>query len=272
MRIPSLAWILPVLAIGCLTLASAAQAEPGGAEDDINPDRPGIADGSTVVGPGRFQIETAVQGEYHSDDPGHDRRLFVPTLLRLGLDDHWELRVEGNTYTRKKSYDPGQGTTDTDGAAPTSLGVKYHFIDSAGVERPSVALIARIFPPSGSGDFRTRHTTGDVRLAADWDFAPKWSLNPNIGVAQYEDDAGRAYTAGLFAATLNYNPSKALNFFVDTGVQGPEKRNGRTSVIFDIGTAYIIKHNDQLDLSAGTGAAGQTSPRPFIAVGISKRF
>lgn len=196
----------------------------------------------------------------------------MPTLLRVGIDDRWEVRIEGNTYSRKRSYDPASGVTDTDGVAPTSLGVKYHFIDSAGFGRPSVAVIARIFPPSGSGAFRTGHTTGDVRLVADWDFAPKWSLNPNVGVAEYEDDAGRPYTAGLFATTLNYNPSKVLNFFADTGIQGPEARNGRTSVIFDVGTAYIIGHDLQLDLSVGTGAAGRTPPRPFIAAGISKRF
>lgn len=115
-------------------------------------------------------------------------------------------------------------------------------------------------------------TTGDFRLAADWNFADKWSLNPNVGAGVYQDDAKRSYTAGLFAATFNFNPSKVVNFFVDTGVQAPEERNGKASMIVDAGGALIIGHNIQLDLSVGTGVAGSAPPHPFIAAGFSKRF
>ena len=257
--------------ITVLTFATSARAVTSD-DDYINADRPGLADGSTVVGKGRLQIETGIQTEYHSDPRGHDRRLFVPSLIRLGLDDRWELRVEGNTYSRKTTTPSGMASTQTDGVSPTSLGVKYHFLDSAGLNQPSLAVIARVFPPSGSSEFKTAHTTGDFRLVADWDFTEHWSLNPNFGVGEYEDDAGRAYTAGIFATTLNYNPSKVLNFFVDTGIQTPEAKGGRTSAIVDVGAAYIIGHDVQVDFSLGTRAAGITAPRPFISAGISKRF
>jgi opacity protein-like surface antigen len=49
-----------LLALAVATLcASAAAADP--AEEPIQPDRPGIADGSTVIGPGYFQSEIGVQ-------------------------------------------------------------------------------------------------------------------------------------------------------------------------------------------------------------------
>jgi hypothetical protein len=129
-----------------------------------------------------------------------------------------------------------------------------------------------VFPPSGSGELRTSRVTGDFRLTADWSFADKWSLNPNLGVAVYQDDAKRSYVAGLFATTLNFNPSKVVNLFIDAGVQYPEEKNGRASVIFDVGGAYIIGHDIQLDLSVGAGAAGTKPPHPFAAAGFSKRF
>jgi hypothetical protein len=72
-----------------------------------------------------------------------------------------------------------------------------------GSKRPSVGAIVRVFPPSGSGNSRNNRTTGDFRLAADWNFAEKWSLNPNSGVGVYQDQSSRTYAAGLFAATLN---------------------------------------------------------------------
>ena len=266
---------LPIAVAACLMFAGvfpAAAQTAGAAEDYINPDRPGIADGSNVVGAGRFQIESGFQQEFRRDGEGHDRTLFTPTLLRLGLGKRWEMRFETNAYTWNRVSDPATGVTTNEGASPVSLGVKYHFLDTAGPRQPSLGAILRVFAPSGSGAFRTHNTTADLRLAADWDIAPKWSLNPNIGVAVYEDASGKTYEAGLFATTLNYNPSQILNFFIDTGVQSPEARHGRTSMIYDAGAAYLIGHNIQLDVSVGTGAAGSTPPHPFVAAGISKRF
>lgn len=248
--------------------ASAQQAD----DDYINADRPGIADGSTTVGLNHFQIETAIQIEYRTPGAEHDRTIFPPTLLRYGIADKWEVRVEGNNYTWMNASDPVQGSTRASGFAPASIGLKYNFLDASGSRQPSLGAIVRIFPPSGSGDFRNRFTTGDFRLAADWNFAAKWSLNPNVGVAIYEDGSNRAYHTGLFATTLNFNPTKKLNFFVDTGIQSQEEKKGKASVIIDAGGAYIIGRDIQLDLSMGTGAAGATPPHPFIAAGFSKRF
>ncbi len=267
--------LLGLFVFGMLSLAARpARADPVSTEADdyINPDRPGIADGSTVIYPSRFEIETGIQVEYRSNGAEHDRTLFIPSLLRFGINQHWEVRIEGNAYTWFSSHDPIQGSTHLEGAAPVSIGAKYHLVDSAGIRQPSIGAILRIFPASGSGSFRTMHVTGDFRLVADWDVAEKWSLNPNLGVGVYEGDANRLYTAGLFAMTLNYNPSKILNFFLDTGVQSPETQHGRTSVIFDTGVAYLITRDIQLDFSVGTGAAGNTPPHPFLSAGISKRF
>ena len=262
----------PSLVVGLallITPLAQAQVVASDADDYINPDRPGIADGSNVVGHDHFQVETGVQQELRNG--GHDRTRFVPTLLRLGLDQNWELRMESSVYTWTKS-DVAQGIQLSQGASPTSIGVKYHFIESKDLEQPSVGAILRVFTASGSGEFRTHHATGDFRFAADWDFAPKWSLNPNLGVALYEDSLQKIFTAGLFAATLSYNPCKFFNVFVDTGVQSPETKYGKTSAIFDLGVAYIIGHDVQLDFSVGSGGAGVTPPHPFLSAGISKRL
>ncbi len=251
-----------------MAACSAAQA----GDDAISPDRPDFTNGPDVMAPGRFQIETAIQTEFRHDGDEHDRTMFFPTLLRYGFADKLEVRVEGNTYSWMRQKD-SSGTSHSDGFAPTSIGLKYNFVDAPeGSKQVSVGAIARVFPPSGSGEFRNSRTTGDFRLAADWEFADKWSLNPNIGVGVFQDDTNRTYTAGLFAATLNFNPSKTVNFFADTGIQTPEEKGGKTSVIIDGGMAYIIGHDIQLDLSVGTGISGSTPPHPFLAAGFSKRF
>lgn len=125
----------------------------------------------------------------------------------------------------------------------------------------------------GTGDFRAHHVTGDVRLAADWDFSkkPKLSLNPNVGAGRYEDNQGHTFTAGLVAVTLNYLPTSKLNPFIDMGLQAPEEREGNSAVILDTGVAYIVGHNVQLDASIGSGAHGAKPPHPFISLGMSFR-
>jgi hypothetical protein len=108
-------------------------------------------------------------------------------------------------------------------------------------------------------------------LAADWDFAPKLSLNPNVGIGRFEDDQGQSFTAGLFAVTLNYLPKKRLNPFVDVGVQSPEAKHGQTSAILDSGLALVIGQNLQIDAEFGTRVHGDTGPHPFMSFGISWR-
>jgi hypothetical protein len=244
----------------------------GPADDLINPDRPGIADGSTTVGRGHFEIETGLQAEFRTSGTEDEHTLFVPTLLRYGFAKKWEARAEGNAYIWDWQTDPQQPTTHTDGFAPASIGLKYNFCEAVSSSRPSVGAILRIFPPSGSGGYRNTKTTGDLRLAGGWNFADKWSLVPNVGLALYQDSSTRVYQAGLFALTLSFNPTSKLNFFADTGVQTPEEKYGATSAILDAGTAYILGRNIQLDLSIGTGVTGATPPHPFVAAGYSQRF
>jgi len=253
---------------------SQGQAQTQSEEPDlINPDRPGIADGSSVVGSKTFQLESGIQLEYRRSGDIHEHTFFIPTLLRFGIGNRWEARIEGNTYTRDTTFDSGIKTDQASGFAPTSLGFKYHLYQSSGENQLSLGTIVRVFPAWGSHEFRAEHTTGDIRLAADWNFAPrlKLSLNPNIGVARYEDDQNRLFTALLFATTLNYAPTKKLNPFIDVGVQAPEATEGKTSAILDGGLAYILGRNVQLDAGFGTRVHGVTGPQPFLEFGISWR-
>jgi hypothetical protein len=224
-----------------------------------------------VVGAKRIQLETGIQTEFRRNGAERDHAFLIPTLLRIGVDRRFEARVEGNTFTRTTTSDADVQTNSASGLAPVSIGLKYHIEDSKGVTRPSVGAIIRVFPASGTNAFHTDHVTGDLRLVADWDFAPHFSLNPNIGIGRYEDDRGQTFTAAIFALTLNYLPSKHLNPFVDMGLQRPEESDGKSAVIFDTGVAYIIGRNVQLDVSAGTGVHGNTPPHPFIGFGVSFR-
>lgn len=242
-------------------------------EDLINPDRPGIADGSTVIGRGRFQVETGFQQEFRREGASTERTRFLPTLLRVGLSSRWEARIETNTFTQAEVTVQDGGPNRSSGLAPVSFGVKYHIQDSVGLRQPSLGTILRVFPASGTNSFHTDQAAGDLRLAADWDLTPRLSLNPNAGLGFFEGDRNGRFVAGLFALTLNYfNTAKTINPFVDVGVQAPEESAGGSSFIFDGGIAYLPSRNVQIDVSAGAGPHGRTPPNRFLSIGLSVRF
>ncbi|MEA2240070.1 MAG: hypothetical protein QOC81_4794 [Thermoanaerobaculia bacterium] len=221
--------------------------------DLINADRPGLADSSGVVGPGRFQTEAGLERDHDGDSTA----IATPLLLRYGLTKAVELRVEGNGYVHADG---------ANGFAPLSIGAKVHFADA-----PSLGIITRVFVPSGSGAQRSHETTGDIRLAADIGLGERWSLNPNIGVASLDDGDGR-FTAGLAALTVQYSFSDHANVFADAALASPEARGGATGLVIDAGAVRIIGSNTQLDVSFGWRAQGSTAPNVFWSAGISRRF
>lgn len=239
----------------------------GQSNGDLASDRPGIADGSDVVGAGRWQMETGlVRGARRSGESPR-RTVFFPTLLRLGLNEHWEVRLDSNVHAWMRDSDGAR----TQAYAPFSVGFKYRFMEAAG-SVPSLAAIARVTPPSGSNMLKTRRTTADLRVAADWQLSEQWSLNPNIGWAIDEDDDGRRYSATLFAVTLAYKPVPTLELFVDTGARKPEARGAGSAAVYDAGIAYLVSRDIQVDLSVGVRGTGSTPPRSFVATGVSLRF
>ena len=240
-------------------------------DDQINPDRPGIADGSNVVGAKMFQIESGAHFEFRRDGDTREHTFFVPTLLRFGIGKSGEARIEGSMFTRVATFDSGNMTDETSGFAPTSIGFKYHTHNWKCEHQVSLGTIVRVFPTWGTNEFRTQHTTGDIRLVADWKLTPnKLSLNPNIGIARYEDDQGRLFTTGLYALTLSYQPTTHLNPFIDVGAQSSEASHGRSSAILDGGVAYTWK-NLEVDATIATKVHGITGPNCLLEFGVSWR-
>ncbi len=227
--------IARVLLLAAL-LTSAAHAQEA---DLINPDRPGLADGSATVRRGSWQIELGLQRDDHNDE----HLMSTPLLLRFGVSDNLELRVETDGYVRAKN---------ANGIGPVGIGLKYRFAENYGV-------IVGVSPPSGTSDFKSEETSGDIRLAADFAYGESWAFNPNVGVAIEEDS-----TSFLAALTVQYNLSPTLNVFVDGGSSGD-------SILLDGGVAWVLAPDTQLDAAIGWGANGDVPDR-FVAVGFSRRF
>ena len=64
-------------------------------KDQIVTDRPDFVESSNVVGAGRFQIETSFALDRNKANGIKERTYSTPTLLRFGINDTIEARLEG---------------------------------------------------------------------------------------------------------------------------------------------------------------------------------
>jgi hypothetical protein len=193
-----------------------------------------------------MQIETGLTvAREESDD------LSLPTLLRFGLSDRFELRVESDVA--------GHADGDTE-LAPIAVGFKLRVKDGAF----PLSILASVQPPSGGGNLQTSDFEGDVRLVSDIDLGHDLTLTPNVGVSLAEGGD----TTAAFAMTLERAFGNKLPF-VDFEVQSD---SDETSLLADAGVAWIVRPDVQLDLSAGVELTGDAYPEWFIAAGFSRRF
>lgn len=246
---------------------------PGYAADEepLSTDRPDISEASVVVGPGRFQIETGVQQDYQRGGRGTARVLTTPTLLRWGLDNRWEARLETDGYMQFRRSGSGSNA-QTAGLSPLSPGFKYHFQDPReGSSRPSLGVLMHVAVPTGSSQFRQHYFAGDLKLAADFEFGA-WSLGTNVGVLVDRDDEGDTFAAGLATASLSRGLSERLRAFTEVALGGSASRPLTDSVILDGGFTYLLNPDTQLDVALGTDLSQRSAPDLYWTVGLSRRF
>jgi hypothetical protein len=240
-------------------------------DDTINPDRPNVANSSQVVGAHRMQLETGLQWDRQRDDDAHVRTLTTPTLLRIGLSDALELRVETAGRTIAHASDPGTGArTMSADWADSAAGVKWHLVDAEGA-RPSVGLIAEAALPTGSRALRGTGFRPSLNVPAEWDLGHEWSLGVMPGVGRDSDDAGAHYTYGVFAASLGKAFSERLHGFAEVAApQVARAAHGGTQAVVDAGASWLVNRDCQLDAMVVHGL-NRNTPDLSLAFGVSLR-
>lgn len=248
---------------GVLTLALTA---PSWADDEIATDRPDFVESSQTVGKGRFQIETSLAWERDKVDGLKLRGRATPTLLRLGISENWELRLETDGKVNAK----GNGVS-VSGTGDASLGLKWHFADQES-SWPSMALLLHADLDSGSAAFRGQGTRPSARLVAEWELANDWSFGLMPGVFRERNDNGGRYTGLIMAAVLGKGLNDQWRVFAEiAGTQLASKANGGNQIALDLGTAYLLTPTVQLDFAISRGLTRQTPDWGWTA-GFSTKF
>jgi len=239
------------------------------ADEAIVTDRPDFVESSDVVGKGRFQIETSIAGERDKTDGIRVRGLSTPTLLRLGVSDTLELRLE----TDGRAWQKVGGGPGVRGWSDISIGTKWHIQDGDEESmRPALAWLLHADLDTGSGPFRGQGTRPSLRMSIEWDLPGGYNLGLMPGVYRDRNEAGDSFTGAIMAVTFGKQFGEKLHGFVElAGQQLASARNGGKLVTFDTGASYLLSDSVQVDGALFLGL-NKTSPDLGWTVGVSVKF
>lgn len=261
---------LPVSRLaGVLGVVLAALAPACAADEGIVTDRPDFVESSNVVGFQRLQVETSFAIDRSRSATLRERLLSTPTLLRYGISDTVELRVESDGRVATRTHGPASGERSSEaGYADTALGLKWHVADAVGAS-PSLGVLVHADAPSGSRALRGEKWRPSLRVVAEWELPNEMSLGLMPGVGADTDALGRRYTHGIVGAVLGKQLSDRLRGFVEIAAPHVARSShGGTQATFDIGAAYLITDTLQVDTMVARGLNSRTTDLSWT-VGLS---
>jgi len=248
-----------------VTLNSASATQP------IDTDGPDFVESSEVVGKGRFQFETDVVAERDRRDSTRLTTLGTPTLLRFGVSDTLELRVETEGAQRVIDHS-GTGTT-AGGMGDTAFGIKWHAQDrDRATNTPAVSWILHFETPSGTGRFGGHGVTPSLRSVITWELPHDLALGFMPGIRYGSTVDGKRYASGIGGMVLNKQWTERLRTFIENSTpQIARAADGGVLMSWDAGAAYLVTPDWQIGFRAGV-AANRNTPDNFVLFELAGRF
>ncbi len=255
--------ILTVLILLCFSGWSVGT---GSAAEPLVSDRPDFTESPETVAPGRFQLEAGYTFTRGGDDK---QNALGELLLRIGLLQHIELQLGGNSYVWLDSPDG-----DADGFEDLSLGVKIKLVEGSErfeLTQPTVGVIIATTLPTGADDIGEDEPQPEFILAMAWDLSERFSLGSNLNYAYASEDGDRFHQFSG-SLVLEYQLTERWGTYIEYFGFVPESDDGPNESFFDGGLTYLVNDNLQLDASAGVGVFNGRSPDYFTGFGVSWRW
>jgi hypothetical protein len=245
---------------------------PCRAEEPIDTDGPDFVESSEVVGSGRFQYELDINSEQNRRGADRSSTLTTPTLLKYGISDTAELRLQTDGHVRASDEGANPATLRT-GVGDTAIGLKWHSQDrNPETGAPSVSWIAHFDTPSGTDGIRGHGVRPSLRTVVTWELPHDLALGLMPGIKSDTTDDGRRFTSGIFGAVLNKRITEKWRAFVEySATRIAHGRDGGVLADWDIGTAYLLTKDTQIGARAGV-AANLNTPSRYILFEIAQRF
>ena len=242
------------------------------AAGSIDTDGPDFVESSEVVGEARFQYEADVMSERDHRNSSRLTRTSTPTLLKYGITDAIEIRLESEGHIRATG-DSGNTATRSTGTGDTALGVKWHSQDrdaAAGI--PAVSWILHFEGPSGTPGLRGHGIRPSLRSVMTWDFPHDLTLGLMPGIKYDAGEDGHRFTSGIIGAVLNTRlTEKSRAFFEASATQLARGRDGGVLADWNIGAAYLLSRETQIGFRAGI-AANRNTPNGLVLFELAQRY
>lgn len=261
---------LPNLLTTCLLpLCSVAYAAEN---KQIVTDRPDFVESSNVVGKGRFQIETGIAHERNNANGIKHQAYMTPTLLRFGVTESFELRLETDGRVIARSEDTIAASTNKQhGFADVSLGAKWHVLDAEG-NMPSIGILGHVDIDSGTAQFRGDGIRPSLRVSAEWDLPNDMSLGIMPGMVYDRNATGKRFAGGILGIVLGKSWTDRFYTFTEIAAsQIASTEHGGNIASFDVGLAYKLSDLLQIDTAIYKGLNKNTADLT-VGIGISAKF
>src|SRR5581483_2429123 len=215
------------LALMLLPAAAAAQ-------EQIEPDRPDVTNGTHIVDIGLLQIE---MGGLYTRPASGARSLGSPVTARVGLTDWLEARVGNDGIVTQTD-----GFTRQTGIGNTQLGAKLRlWADPGGV--PVLSVLPSINLPTadaaaglGSGDVDMT-----VAVLTGTDIGRRWHADANYGIGAIGAGGGQPHFAQhLVSLSVSVAATDNLNPYVESFWFSKQDPDGGAVTAFDAGAIYEL--------------------------------
>lgn len=243
-------------------------------EDKIATDRPDFVESSFTVGKNRFQFEASIAFDAEKSGTLEENTYTTPTLLRYGIADVWEVRLETDGPIHYETRETSTGITTLErGTTDMSLGMKWHTQDEAETGlRPSLAWIYHVDIPSGSNSFRGNGMSPSVRAVMEWELSEFHSLGIMPGIIHDKYVTGERFTAGILGIVLGQAWTEKFRTLIElAAARITEKKYGGSVVFYNVAGAYLLTNMIQADMSMSWGAS-DAAPDFSWSLGLSARF
>ena len=232
----------------------------------ISADRPGFANGTSIVPERATQIES---GYLYSQVEDVKEHTLGQLLLRYGALEKLELRLGVNSYV--STIAPGG---DDDGFSDGSVGLKlklYHGEQGYETLSYDISAVLETSLPTGSTGYRTGRLQPSVMIVLDLAVPQGFTLSPFTAYTLVSDDTGQ-YNQFGGGVSLGVSLTERTGCFLEYYGLGKEKDRGpETTHYMDGGFTFLLAENCQADIHTGLGLNGP-DPNYFVGIGLSYLF
>jgi len=261
-------------AAACAGLAGHVRDGLAAPDGRIDTDGPDFVESSASVGKGRFQFETGPAVARDTRDGADQRTFSNPLLLKFGVTEAVEARLETDSWTRASGAERGAPSSPTGtGFADVAVGLKWHVQDQgAQSAAPSLAWLLHFELPTGTAGERGEGVRPSLRSVMSWDLPGDLYLAAMPGIKYDSLANGDRFVSAIFGLVLGRWWTPRLRAFAEISApQIARSPDGGVLLYEDVGAAYLITENWQLGGRAGW-AANRNTPSRYVLVSVAARF